>query len=396
MDKIILTLLTFFLIFGCSDTEKKKKGSKIEATEINPEKTEFVNTSSIISNVKYLKLSEEGGNYIGQIEKVLLKNNKIYVLDAEQSLALYVYNEEGRLLFDISNYGRGPGEFMSPNDFDVDLKNNQIIIYDTGGSKFIYYNSNNGEYIEEKTFKHRLSRFKKIESGYLIFMNNVLTNSMDDSHNMLITDNDFNIREESIDIDPDLIDYHYNLPTNFSVFNDKVFFTAPSDYIIYSYDKEKFKKIKKIDFGEKELPESFFEEKENVIERIKLLEEYANNISNYYEAEDFSFFTYRYKRNHNYVFASNKENKMLHTSNIKLKDDIGLGPMMRRPIQIKGDTLVWFQQSTSLVEYISNKKKKGSEWSSLKQKNPSLVAFEKEIDKNDNPYLIFTKIDPEW
>ena len=96
------------------------------------------------------------------------------------------------------------------------------------------------------------------------------------------------------------------------------------------------------------------------------------------------------------MFASNKENKMLHTSNIKLKDDIGLGPMMRRPIQIKGDTLVWFQQSTSLVEYISNKKKKGSEWSSLKQKNPSLVAFEKEIDKNDNPYLIFTKIDPEW
>jgi hypothetical protein len=96
------------------------------------------------------------------------------------------------------------------------------------------------------------------------------------------------------------------------------------------------------------------------------------------------------------VFASKKENKMYHTSNIKLKDDIGLGPMMRRPIQIKGNNLVWFQQSSSLVDYIRNVKNKESEWSNLKQKNPSLVTFEKEIDKNDNPYLIFTEIKPVW
>lgn len=382
--------LLFFLCC-CLSCTHEEANRKTKVLKLNPDEIEDVNLSDFVSNAEFLKL--ETNKLFGSIEKLVVTENRIYILDAYNSLALYVYNRKGEFLFEIANYGRGPGEFMGPYDFAVD--GNEIVIYDARSLKLSFYDIKDGSFIEDKLLDTHFRRFSRIGNYFLFYMDNRVNKNVD--YNMVIKDRDLKNVSEGIPIIEKMRGVYFLMPLNFSKHNDSVFFTAHSDYNIYRFDSSEamFYPYLEIDFGKRSAPDEFYKKHRTSADRQESLGDAAHFVSNYFETDRFSFFLYWVNNTTYYYLASKVNGKKIHTTNNKLIDDLGLGPLIRWPGAVIGNSLVWYQQPTVLLKYIDEKRKTliAEQWHEFEQINKNLISFAETLSENDNPYLIFMEID---
>lgn len=391
MKNAIITLLFSIMLIACNNQKAKFNG---EVIKLDAEKVVDLTLSTVIDDFRYIKLSNSNA-YIGDIEKILVKGDRIYILDARSSVALYVFDKSGELEFKIANYGRGPGEFMGPYDFTIDEKNGEIIIYDARAMKLCYYKVENGDFLREENIEFRFGRFTSADSNLIFFLNNMPYKT---NHNTLVTDSDINIIGKSMELNSNMIGYFYSLPMNFSKQDGEIYFTAPSDYFVYKYDSE-IKQLNKyifIDFGDNALPTSYYEEHPNNQSRRDEIGSSAYHISNYFESDTFRFFRYRKGELGSHYFLESKVTaNLIHTSYERMHDDLEIGPLPRWPMAITDDYLIWYEQPTKMISFIEQKKKNlgEKEWEEFKVVNKELVNFAESLSKDDNPYLILTEID---
>jgi hypothetical protein len=112
---------------------------------------------SNFSNVRYIPLETTDDCLIGNINKALIRNNRIYVADFDQAFALFVFDLQGKFLFKIARMGQGPGEYVSFRDFDIQ-SNGDIYMFDHFGRKFLLFDSE-GEYLRDMGTDYTLSSF---------------------------------------------------------------------------------------------------------------------------------------------------------------------------------------------------------------------------------------------
>src|SRR5690606_3193498 len=74
-----------------------------------------------------------------EVTKILYRDKKFFVLDKNVSVQLFVFDSAGKFIYKINNHGRGFGEYLSLDDFDIDESGN-IYIHDLQSRKIIIYN----------------------------------------------------------------------------------------------------------------------------------------------------------------------------------------------------------------------------------------------------------------
>jgi hypothetical protein len=94
---------------------------------------------------------------IGYHDKILIKNNRIYVADYTVSAAIFVFDMNGKFLFKIARKGQGPGEYSYISDIDV-RNNGDVYVYNPFQRKILIYNSV-GKYLHDIYFDYLFSNF---------------------------------------------------------------------------------------------------------------------------------------------------------------------------------------------------------------------------------------------
>lgn len=387
----LLKIFSIIAIFVSCNEENSIKTNRIyiDPTDVNSE----INTSDFISEAKYLKLSTKEGAQIGAIDKLILKNDRIYILDSRIAVGLFIYDMNGQLLFDIQHYGRGPGEFMGPYDFAIDDVNDEIIIYDARAAKLSKYRLSDGEFIEDVLIDFRFRKFKVLQDQYVFYLDNRPSGEL--CCNIVVTDKNLNIKDEYLDIKPGMRGSYFSLPKNFTDTENGLFFTAQSDHQIYKITEDNFEEYIYIDFGDFALPDEYFENYDSYEERWETAEGSVKNISNYFVTDSFTFFNYWLNDDIYYYFKSIRTSKTVHFKKKDLNNDLNVGPEFVWPVEIKGDYMIWVQQPNWLFKYLEEKKKDMSnkEWKKFTNDNSALFEFaDKLVPGQENPYLVFTKI----
>lgn len=86
-------------------------------------------TSALIDNDHRIVKLETGDDFlIGEIKKVVVHDNKVFVLDEKITQKLFCFDISGKYLFTVGKRGNGPGEMDTPRDFDI--TNDRIYIID--------------------------------------------------------------------------------------------------------------------------------------------------------------------------------------------------------------------------------------------------------------------------
>jgi hypothetical protein len=143
-ENIIIAGLLICIFTACNN----KIPSELTVIPVAVEKSLSLPLSEIAENIQAVHLELTDESLISQIRKVLLCDNYIIVLNAQQRKhTVMLFSSEGKFIRQIGSAGQGPGEY--PNyikDITVDTENKHIFLI--SHKKLICYNFD-GELINE-------------------------------------------------------------------------------------------------------------------------------------------------------------------------------------------------------------------------------------------------------
>lgn len=134
---LIICSIILCIFYGCSSKQQPSDNiniidySEFDQKIIPPSKT-------IKDHAHFIKLKmEDKQSLIRSFDKVIIYNRELYVLDT-YTQKLVVFDWNGNHLRTLNRKGRGPGEYLSIEDFCIDPREH-IFITDTRTSKVIEY-----------------------------------------------------------------------------------------------------------------------------------------------------------------------------------------------------------------------------------------------------------------
>jgi len=158
MKRNILLPLILVILFSSCKESSRNFSKKIEGVSLFDSIEEPVEVfvdldndclpfDSLMNNVSYVKLETTGDNLIGGISQLLFVNDKIIVVDAEQSKTITVYDIKGHYLYRIGTFGQGPQEYAFLAHVSLTPDKEMLVVTDLGHGDLKYY-SINGNYVK--------------------------------------------------------------------------------------------------------------------------------------------------------------------------------------------------------------------------------------------------------
>ena len=133
-------LIIILFIAGC--VQKKTNDENIFTIHVESKNiVKNIHFSELITDCRYVPLETADKCLIGQLDKVEVSNNEIFVLDSRNARAIYRFSKEGRFLNQIAQLGNGPMEYVQPDDISIDATNGEVAILDR--IKILFYKPDN-------------------------------------------------------------------------------------------------------------------------------------------------------------------------------------------------------------------------------------------------------------
>ena len=93
------------------------------------EKLEKMTYSSLFSKAGIIVLEDTDESLLGKVDKLEVCDNNLYVL--EKGRGLFLFNKQGKFIKMIGRQGKGPGEYIDPDDISIDRENKKIYVLDS-------------------------------------------------------------------------------------------------------------------------------------------------------------------------------------------------------------------------------------------------------------------------
>lgn len=332
----IILILTFL---GCND-KKFHSNSGLEKIELNHRKYELSDIKSILSNVSIKPIIGETGETFSAIRKGFHHNDKYYLLDKLGSNRIVILDNDGYETGRVDALGHSPYEYVELSDFELDINENQILIYDFQTQQIKYY-STKGDFIKIQDVAYYANSFILKDSS-LIFHTAKHENVIGDDilyKDLLISDyqNSDIIQSSYFPYNPDNFrtTRFYNSEP-FFIANDSLFFNDYLNDSIYHISSTGPVPLYIFDYGTKALPDKLTENGHADLENLfrtdlNSLNNYAMLASTKFISDDHIF--YSYIENNMTVFGvydrNSKQNYMLPKVSFDINESI-LKPVIKK------------------------------------------------------------------
>lgn len=185
MNFRIRLLAILILTFNQLHIDAYQSQLRIIDVELNKAKAN-VKLSSLVEDIRFVPLSTSEESVIGKIDKILITDDYIFILDRFIAGHVFQFDSNGSFVRNVGRIGPGPKEYQRPTDFT--LHNDQIYIMDDGVGVISY--DFNGNFVEKKRLSTTNGFFlEKLNTGWALVGGN-------GSHNLVITDEQFNPEKE--------------------------------------------------------------------------------------------------------------------------------------------------------------------------------------------------------
>lgn len=237
-----IIILQLFLL-GCNTTESKKSPQSYPVIKLdyhNP----ALSSPPEYKKIRFIPLETRNDVLIGDIDKIVVSENRFYVLDAFKAEGAFIYNWDGKLINKIKSKGKGPGEYTFIAGLAFDPYNNELVLVDCSQKKVIRYDQD-GNYLSEQFFEFRPQSIGFIDK------NTYVTETGDLGEPIIITfehDGKNKKKVHNLIFGLNLSRFHYLPRYN----NNQYYFENLKD-TIWKVEKEKLTPYLIIDFNEREI-----------------------------------------------------------------------------------------------------------------------------------------------
>jgi len=408
MLKAVISSMLLLLVFAsCNDLVDDNNNQIIKDgftswIKIDPTNSKKIVASEIFEkDYEIVKLESIDTCLVGNIEQLVVADNKYFILDKEYTRAVYVYDSSGNFLSKIDKYGEGPGHYRELGDFFVDTINKEINILQTYPAILLTFDYSGNFVKQKKIFNYAWQIAINGSNNYCLFMlNKIVSDKI--MHDLVIVNEKGKVLSKYFPINPKDPSKITVMPNNFVSFGDSLSFIRSFSDTIYDITSNILFAKYIIDFGKHNIPPNFFDKyllddgnPLNVIKKAELAMErnnYAREIYPYCESESYVYFGYRYNSKLNQAFYSKKTDKVIYTN--KLVNDINYLPFkFSNVLLMKNNTLILKLSAHTLINRLSKFKKTMTEkqWQYFLLHNDELVNVASTLSKSDNPILFIYK-----
>ncbi|MGE0929271.1 6-bladed beta-propeller [Peijinzhouia sedimentorum] len=231
---------------------------------------------------------------IGRIDKIIVHDDQIFVLDIRVAKSIFIFNTSGEFQGKINNIGDGPGQFFLPFDMGFNVETNRIEIMDVRLRKILSFNTKGG-FIEEWRIEEQLVDFYPLSKDNYVFHRDGRKFEIGEKHNLLRLSDRSNTKVllEGVS-DFGVTDY---LPINNNLMStyNRLLYIHPMHDTIYEVNNEEIRPAYFINFGNKKLPAEVKEMSMMDLRNKVLTTDYYLNMGNILETSDFVSFLWSRK-----------------------------------------------------------------------------------------------------
>lgn len=302
--KQLMIKLSFFVVAlimaGCEKKPAIAESQFIEepVAVIKPvpnQNYEQYDLSDVLDSVKFVRLELSRESLIGNIDKVIVFQDRIYVLD-RQTNSLFAFTMNGQYISKISSVGNGPGEYIQLDFFDIDYENSQIILTDLMGYWIFRYDLE-GNYISRQKIPFWIEGVTSMPNqGFAVYANHRgNTHKFKNEFNLFYLDSAMQISKayfpyNSAIFNNPRISFATSQTGTFYTYNKDRYFFSPFKDHVYQVTKDGLRPKYRFDFGEKTFDEKYLSRKselKNYMEKGDFFQ-----LANILENDDFVIFSF--------------------------------------------------------------------------------------------------------
>lgn len=189
--KVFYSVLVFFSLLSCN---------RIDKTYFDESNSSFyfgkgdLDVREVVSLPEYVNLDQSGDYFFTQVDKLIISDNFIFVLDLTGSNHVYVFDLNGKFISRLGNIGDGPNEYRRLGDFDV-TDDGKVVLLDRQRKRLFVY-STVGALLEIKKFDFRADSFVALGDGFLFGLVVESENPEINGYHVIKTDNELNILDK--------------------------------------------------------------------------------------------------------------------------------------------------------------------------------------------------------
>jgi hypothetical protein len=199
-----------------------------------------------LSHIEFVPLDTDNDYLIGEVDKMAMDNNFIYILDKYISNSLFVFKRNGEFVQKIGTKGGGPGEYISIWDFEL-LPNSKLMILDFTNNKLLFYENFN--YTHTKNLIYPIESIAMLDSYYYFRMKKYENRS---GFGLLISNKNIQTIKKEFEFPPKSKEA-LHIPYNFREYSDSLTLIQPFENKIYRIKENNIIPKYYFDFGAKRL-----------------------------------------------------------------------------------------------------------------------------------------------
>ena len=238
---IYFTALLFLLLSSCDNGKKKLTNSQKNISSFDVKNIEWrqkkdFSIKDIVRQVEYIKLEDNENSMFTSIDKMIIKDDRIYILDITGSHKLLVFDKSGAFLHKVGSQGGGPGEYSrSMLNFCVGEHTDEVILFDYAKKTMLFYDSD-GNFIKSEKTNFSFNDFMKIKDNNYLVSLDIFEES--NNYNKVVVTRDLKENNKSyFKFDKDYKNDKLNV-RSFQSNNDLISYMTPVSDTLYVFNND--------------------------------------------------------------------------------------------------------------------------------------------------------------
>lgn len=139
-----ILILVLYVVVGLTGCNQKSQEDNTEVKYVGIDWNALIKNkyslSDFVVSYKYVPLETKPECLMGWIDKIVVRDNTMYILESSGPGRLFMFTGEGKYLRKLDRFGKGPGEYIGIRDFEISADNSKIYLL-TESDNILIFNS---------------------------------------------------------------------------------------------------------------------------------------------------------------------------------------------------------------------------------------------------------------
>lgn len=380
--RIIWFVLVFLLV--CSFRKENPQDGKVIRFDLKQEVVD-IHSTALIKDCKIIPLETTDSVLIGEIDKVIVHHDRLYVGDFSQTNAVYIFDMQGKILNKISRQGRGGEEYLALNDMFIDPHTGELKLLSRVDRRILAFSEDGKVFNGVQKMPKMFMEFVPSANGYIGFSANY-SEDRSNPFNIWLLDQNIQIVGKEFPINPAWESKWSGSITVFSSYQDRVYYIPGFQaFSVYKLWGDHFSLAYTIDLGRKQIPVTTMAY-DDYLEYCQKHPDYVNNLRRFQETDRFLIcqFLHNGQDRLGLYDKTNAQVSVCSLSSYKGKYFISFGNI----VNFTSDYVITTVRASRMCEVIAGK----NEYVNFEEDYPEQVKRMREefpgIEEDSNPCVV--------